>query len=215
MKTSFQIRRVLLALSALALWSCGGGSSSKSSSSSPPPPPPPAPTTGSVQLTNATSSTIGEVYVSPTSSPTWGPIQNGAPIAPAAVWTLNGVPPDSYDGMAVVVGTVSRYYAYEWNFPVTAGATYATTVYSSAFTGSLRVVNGATSSVTALYVAAPGAPGWGGNQLSASIPLSGTFVLSDIDPGAWDVMCVHDDTTTNTAHAVAIASLSNTTVNCP
>ena len=125
------------------------------------------------------------------------------------------MPPDHYDGRAVIIGGVSRYYAYEMNFPVTAGATYATTVYPNSFSGSLRVTNGASSSITGLYVVAPSAPTWGNNQLPSAIPLSGIFILSDIPPGDWDVQCVHADTTANTAYGVPIASLSYTTVNCP
>ena len=208
MKTSFQTRRALLAFAAAALCACSGGGSSN--------PPPPAPTTGSMELTNGTSSSyIDEVYVAPSTSATWGSIQNGSSIAPSAVWTLNGIPPDTYDAKVVVIGSVGRYNAYAYGFPITAGTTFATTVYSSDFTGSLRVVNGSSSSITGLYVVPPGAGTWGSNQLSASIPLSGVFILNNIPSGSWDVRCLHADATTNTGYGVSIGSITYTTVNCP
>ena len=206
-RTSLQMRRALLAFGAVALWACGGGGSSN--------PPPAAPTTGSMELTNGTSSYIDEVYVTPSTSATWGGIQNGSSIAPSAVWTLNSIPPDTYDAKLVIIGAVSRYNAYSLGFPITAGTTSASTVYSSSFTGSLRVVNGSSSSITSLYVVPSGAGSWGSNQLSTTIPLSGVFVLANIPSGSWDVQCVHYDASTNTGYGVSIASISSTTVNCP
>jgi hypothetical protein len=204
-KNSSRIIRTLYALVGMGLLACGGGSSSSS---------PPPPTTGAVQLTNATSTYINEVYLSSTTASTWGPIQNSSSIAPSAAWTLTSVPPGSYDGMAVIIGSVGRYNSYSWDFPITAGTTYAATVYPSSFTGSLRVLNGATSSIVGLYVVTAGAATWGANQLPGPVQVSGAFVLNDIDTGTVDVKCVHADGSTNTGYAVGIASISYTPITC-
>jgi hypothetical protein len=116
--------------------------------------------------------------------------------------------------MAVIVGSVGRYNSYSWGMAITAGATYTGTLYSNYFTGSLRVNNGPYSNITGLYVVPAGAASWGANQLSSSVPLTGVYVLNDIDAGNWDIQCVHADGTTNTGYAIGISSLSYTTVTC-
>jgi hypothetical protein len=194
MTTILPARPLFSALLGLTLLACGGGSS--------PPPPPPPPTTGSLQLTNGAALPINEVYVSLSTSTTWGAVRNSTAIAPSAVWTLDGLAPGTYDAAATINGAVGTYYAYLMGFPIVAGVTYPVTAVTGDFTGSLRVVNGATSTITELY------------QLVAAIPLSGVVVMNDVAPGPWDVLCVHADASSNTFLSVTIASLGYATVTC-
>jgi hypothetical protein len=206
MTTILPARPLFSALLGLTLLACGGGSS--------PPPPPPPPTTGSLQLTNGAALPINEVYVSLSTSTTWGAVRNSTAIAPSAVWTLDGLAPGTYDAAATINGAVGTYYAYLMGFPIVAGVTYPVTAVTGDFTGSLRVVNGATSTITELYVSLPSDPTWGPNQLVAAIPLSGVVVMNDVAPGPWDVLCVHADASSNTFLSVTIASLGYATVTC-
>jgi hypothetical protein len=191
------------------LLACGGSSSSTTT-----PPPPPPPTTGSLQLTNATSVSIAQVYVSLTTSSSWGPVQNSAPIAPGATWTLGSIPPNSYDAMAVVFGSVGTYFSYSMGFPIVAGVTRTATIPTLSFTGSLLVTNGLRSDITGLYAVPTGLSPWSPNLLTLPIPPGGSFTLDDIDAGLWDFQCVHADGSTNTATSVLISSLSYTPVVC-
>ncbi len=203
MKHGPMSRVALLLFLAAGLVACGGGSTKTT-----------PPTTGSLSVTNNASATIHEVYVSPTTSTVWGSIQNTAAIAPGTTWTLGGLAPNSYDGKAVSVGAVGRYYAYTSNLPITAGTTYPTSISNSAFSGSIRVTNGPSSSITTLYVVPAGAASWGVDQLTADIPLSGVLTLNGVASGLWDLRCVHLDGTTNSAYALSVSSLSYTGVTC-
>jgi|GEM_PF-3391543 len=83
-------------------------------------------TTGSVKVTNLSTSTIAYLYLSPVGTSTWGPDQLGATVlGSGSSFTMYGVPGGRYDLKA---STLSGTSAYSFNFLVVGGYTAAITV---------------------------------------------------------------------------------------
>ncbi len=167
-----------------------------------------------MQLTNATSYPIDEVYMSASNDPTWGPKRNVTPVPVSGVFSMSNVTPGNYDLLAVIVGTPSRYYAQTLGFSVGADATTTLVAHDSYFTGSFQVTNGTTSPITGFYFVPSGWGTWGPNLLSSSIPLSGTYVLDGVPSGFYDYQCVHQDLSTNTGTGIQITSLATASATC-
>ncbi len=195
------LRSTLLVSLAWLAAACGGSDS-------------PPPKYGTVQLANATSYPIDEVYMSPTTDPTWGPKRNTTPIPVSGVFSMGNVVPESYDLLAVIVATPSRYYAQALGFPVDADQTTTLTAYDGSFSGSFQVTNGATSPITELYFVPAGWGTSGFNLLSSPITLSGTYVLNGIPSAFYDYRCVHQDLSTNTGNGIQITSLATASATC-
>lgn len=85
-----------------------------------------APTTGSVKVTNNSSLSIYFLYLSPTSSSSWGPDQLGSTTIPiGGSFTVYDIPPDTYD---LKVTSSSGTNAFLYGISVYAGYTAAVTV---------------------------------------------------------------------------------------
>jgi hypothetical protein len=56
--------------------------------------------------------------------------------------------------------------------------------------GSLRVVNGSTSTISQLFVSPASQSTWGPNQLTTSIPPGGSTTVNGIPPGSYDLKAV-------------------------
>lgn len=196
------LRSALCACLVLAT-GCGGSSDA------------PSPRYGAVQLTNATSYPIDEVYMSPTTDTTWGAKRNVTPVPVSGAFSMNNVAPGSYDLLAVIVATPSRYYAQAMGFLVDADRTTTLTAYDTYFSGSFQVTNGATSPITGLYFVPASWGTWGPNLLSSSITLSGTYVLNGIPSDLYNYQCVHQDSSTNTGYGIQVTSLATVSVTCP
>jgi hypothetical protein len=151
---------------------------------------PAPPTTGSIHFVNGTSYTIHETYVSPSTSPDWGPIQNETPIPSSGSFTLNDIPPGDYDAMGVSHGSLSTYYAAEFGFPVAAGQVVELVAVDSDFTGSVIVTNAdPVYSLTGFYISPWWEPTWGPNQLVSALAPFGTFHLTGVPPDTYDFRC--------------------------
>ena len=198
------LRSTLFVSLALLAAACGGSDS-------------PPPKYGTVQLTNATSHPIDEVYMSPSTDPTWGPKRNASAVPVWGVFSMSNIVPGYYDLLAVIVATPSRYYTQALGFSVDADQTTTLTAYDGSFSGSFQVTNGATSPITELYFVPAGWGTWGPNLLTSSIPLSGTYVLNGIpsDFYDYDYRCVHQDLSTNTGNGIQITSLATASATCP
>lgn len=78
---------------------------------------------GSLVVSNDSSYTVSELYVSPVDSSSWGPNQLGdAAIAPGGVFTLSGIPAGDYDLLAEE--TAGGYWD-RWDVTIPAGGEYA------------------------------------------------------------------------------------------
>jgi len=80
---------------------------------------------GTLKIVNNTSKTFTIVYLSLTTSGTWGNDQCTHVVGPGDTWTLINIPPDDYDLM--VVFTDASTYT-KWNFEITGGRTYTLTL---------------------------------------------------------------------------------------
>ena len=196
---------VLLAVVAVFLAACSGGSSN-------PPPPPPPPTTGSVQLYNYCTTDIDEIYIALSSSSSWGSKRNTNPIPSGYSWTLSGFSPETYDGMAVIIGGVSTYFSYNYGFSITAGNTYSSSIYNSAFSGSMFINNNSGYTITALYMSTIGY-GSGPNQITTNILNGATREFVDIPPGTYYVRAVRNSVNSDGMAPVTSINYTNVTVN--
>jgi hypothetical protein len=80
---------------------------------------------GTLTIINNTSRTFSVVYLSLTTSSSWGSDQCTYTITPGMTWTLSDIPPDYYD-LQVVFSTGSPYIQY--NFAITGGIIYTLTL---------------------------------------------------------------------------------------
>jgi hypothetical protein len=155
--------------------------------------PPTPPTTASLTIVNNSGLTISAAYVAPTGTTTWGANQISAPIYAGGSRTITSIPPGTYD-LKVVASTGET--AEEYAVSLTGGNTYTWTLTPPApTTASLAVTNNHTSSITQLYVVATTSSTWGPNQITSAIAPSGTFTLTSIPPGVYDLRAVASDGT--------------------
>jgi hypothetical protein len=192
-------RRHVLAVSALVLLaacSSGGGGD---------PAPTPTPTTGALSVVNGSSYTISELYVSPASAATWGADQLSSSIAAGGSFTLTDIPPGTYDFRAVASDGTTF-----WQTDavvITAGTTHTWTLLpAQPTTGELTVVNHHCVPIDELYVAPTSASVWGPNQLSGSVASGGSFTVSDIPAGQYDLAAVGADGVHWEEYAITIAA---------
>jgi hypothetical protein len=148
---------------------------------------------GSLYVVNSTTYTIAELYVSPAGAGTWGPTQLDSPILPAGTFTLNDIPVGTYDFRAVASNGVTFWQTS--SVAITSGAQSDWILLQPAV-GSLSVVNNTTTyTITELYVSPAGSGTWGPDQLATQIDPLGTFTLTDIPVGSYDLMAVASDGT--------------------
>ncbi len=202
-------KHYLLALAligAVSLTGCGGGGGGGSSSTST------TPTTGTVQFVNSGSLySIDELYLSLSSSTSWGVKQNSSAIAPGVTFNLNSVPVGTYDAKAVSLGTTSTYYMYKYAFGVTAGSTYTLTNTDSSWSGTLIINNtNAVNSITAVYVSTT-ALGSGANQISSSVAPGTSRQIVAVPAGTYFVRVVQGGVNRDNT-GVGVASHSFTTM---
>lgn len=195
------VNLVLLCVSAMLFAGCGGGGDSS-----------PAPTTGSLKIDNSAATVpIHELYVSLSTSPTWGAIRNTSTIAGGSSWTLSGLAAGTYDAKIASNAAVSSYYAYAYGFPITVGNTYTLTATNTSYTGSLIINNtNPTYPITALYVSTT-CLGCGTNQITTSIAPGATRQLVNIPAGTYFVRAVQNGLNRDNS-GVGIASYSYTTI---
>ncbi len=144
----------------------------------------PAPPAGSVTVVNNYSYPLTELYVTPSTSPTWGANLLSAPIPVGGSITITDVPAGLIDLRVVASNGV---YAEDYEVLLGAGENI---VWTLSVTASVTVVNGYISPITELYVALSSSPSWGANRLPAPIPVGGSYTVSGLASGTYDFNAV-------------------------
>lgn len=111
----FGVLVLTLSLLCFGVWAgCGGDDGGGGSS------------TATLKVVNSSSKSFNTVYVSLSSSSSWGTDQCSTTVGPGGTWTLTGISPGTYDIM--IVATDSSYWTkYSWVF--SAGGTNTLTLY--------------------------------------------------------------------------------------
>ena len=152
---------------------------------------------GSLYVVNSTSYTITELYVSPAGAGTWGPNQLVSPIVPTTgTFTLTSIPVGSYDFRAVASDGIA--YWQTSSVSITDGG-LATWTLLPPQVGSLSVVNSHCVALTELYVRPSSLPTYSPNQLTIPVDPMGTFTLTGIPVGTYDLQAAAIDGTTTWA----------------
>lgn len=172
--------RSFVAISAVLVLACGGGGKSSN---------PPPPSTASVTVVNNTSLPLTEVYISLSTSSTWGANQITSSIPAGGSRTITSIPPGTYDLKAVAQ---DGSYATSMGHALAAGGTYTWTITQNPnTTTSLYVHNTSSYTVGYLYVvpSPSGANGsWGSDQLGTyTIAPGATFTLTGVPVGTYDL----------------------------
>jgi len=147
------------------------------------------PEVGSLSLVNNHCIAVDQLYVRPSSSPTWSPNQLASPVAPGGTITLTNIPVGTYDVSAAAAIDGSSWATN--GIVITAGGTFTWSLFMSAGTGCLTIVNNSPDRIDFLFD--PLSPlgctsnNWGTEQLGGQQILpDATFTLSNIPQGAHD-----------------------------
>jgi hypothetical protein len=161
------------------------------------------PAVGALSTVNGTGYTITELYVSPAGAGTWGPNQLVSPIAPSGTFTLTGIPVGTYDFRAVASDGFSYWQTNAVS--ITAGGLVTWTLMPPNV-GSLSVVNNHCLALTELYLRPSSSPLWSPNQLTLPVAPTGSFTLTSIPVGTYDLSGVAIDGMTWTTPGAVIAA---------
>jgi hypothetical protein len=143
---------------------------------------------GSLQVTNgSTAYAMTEFYVTPQSASGWGVNQlDGQRVSPGATTFIDWISPGIYDVKAVWSDGVS---SEQQSLTLSAGYTTEVTMLD---TGSLRVTNADTFTMTNLYISSS-PDTWGPDLLRADVAPGGSVTIARLDPGTYDVKAVWSD----------------------
>jgi hypothetical protein len=161
------------------------------------------PGTGSLQVVNSTSYTITELYRSPAGAGTWGTNLLVSSIAPAGTFTLTDVPVGSYDFRAVASDAIS--YWQTSSVSITDGGLFTWTLLPPEV-GSVMVVNNHCIALDQLYLRPPSSPTWSPNQLASPVAPGGTFTLTGLPVGTYDVSAGALDGLSWTSYGIAVTA---------
>ena len=167
----------LLVALALTL-ACGGGAGGRSPE-------------GSLKVVNAGDRTMTELYVTPSSSKTWGVNQiAGGPLAPLGDFViLTPMDPGYYDVQAWFTDQSSDQV---FDVLIEDGATTRVDMVNSG-NGSVDLFNNSGYTITGVYLTPTGFQTWGPNQLGQPLPDLASLTLSGIPEGAYYLRVVFAD----------------------
>jgi hypothetical protein len=140
-----------------------------------------------ITIRNDSGQTIEQVFLSPSSQSSWGPGQLSSPVPPGTTLTIGGVPAGTWDVKVVFEGGFD---ATLLAFHTSAGAT-TPIVVDPPTTGSIKLVNRATTAISEVYVTATSSTSWGEKQNSA--PIASVLTLTLVKPGTYDVLALYPD----------------------
>jgi hypothetical protein len=147
-----------------------------------------AASSGTLKIVNNYSYPITELFVSPSTASTWGANQLSVPIPVGGTLTLTDITPGTYDLKAVASdGSYNETY----DASIAAGGLYTWTL--TVASGSVKVVNNYSYPITELYFSPQTSSTWGANQLTTPIPVGGSFTLTGVPAGVYDLKAVASD----------------------
>lgn len=156
---------------------------------------------GNATLTiiNNSGVTIFYAYVSPSTSSEWGNDVLGASTIPAGgSFTVTGIVPGTYDlkveasGHEVIETLMGVNISGDMQWTVTGtGGGGATGGGATGGGTTLTIINNSGRDIWYLYIVPQNSGGWGNDQLGSNIiPNGGTYQVTDIPPGFYDVRAV-------------------------
>lgn len=164
---------------ALAL-SCGGGGGGYGYQGVTPV----LPAGGDLQVYNAGSSPLVSLYVTSSSSTTWG-VDQLAPysIFPGSTYDVTNLPSDLFDVQAVFSdGTVDTVF----DVPIQDGISTPLTMMNTGI-GAVAVFNNSAFTIDTIYLTPSTSSNWGPNQLDVPLDPGQTQTLTGLDPDTYDV----------------------------
>lgn len=198
------VQAVVCLIIAFGMVACGGGGGSSSLVSTPAP----TPMSGTLRLYNGSSVSIDFFYLSPVTQFLWGPNQISSTLGAGYYTDIVNVPANSYDAKATNIGYYSTYYAYLYNFTITAGNVFNLSASNSSFTGSMKITNYTSYTITDIYVSPSSSGSWGVKQNSSNIGYGGSLHLSDMPPDYYDLKVVWFGGAIQYARSQSVTSLS-------
>jgi hypothetical protein len=140
---------------------------------------------GALAVVNAGTRNMTGLWVTPSSSSSWGPNQLAPSVlVPEGSLTLAPMVPDTYDVQALfadgVVDTVNDVRVREGD----------TAVLYMANVGVVRVVNGSGAMITGIYLVPGEATDWGTDQLDGTLVPGFSFDLTRVPVGTYDLRVV-------------------------
>lgn len=160
-------------LMALAL-ACGGGGSN-------PPPPPPE---GSLRVRNDGNLTMWTLYVTPSTSSSWG-VDQLAPsvLIPGDSLTLTRLSPNTYDVQARFSdGSLDKVF----DVPIQDGVTTVLGMMNTG-NGAVSVFNNSGLTINGIYLTLSSASTWGPNQADLPLYTGQSLTLTGVSPGTYDL----------------------------
>lgn len=145
---------------------------------------------GGLRVDNNGSVTMSQLFVTPSTSSTWGPDQLAPiPLQPGESITLAPLFPDLYDVQAVFADG-SRDTLFDVEVPD--GATTILSMLNTG-TGTVAVFNNAPVSVTGVFLTPSTSNTWGPNQIVTPIAPGQTLPLVGVGPGTYDLRATFSD----------------------
>jgi len=146
---------------------------------------------GSLKVVNAGDRTMTELFVTPSSSTTWGVNQiAGGPLAPLGDFViLTPMDPGYYDVQAWFTDQSSDQ---AFDVLIQDGATTRVDLANSGV-GSVDVINNAAFTIIAVYLTPSGVATWGPDQAGGNLVPGETLNLSGIPPGTYDLRVIDSD----------------------
>ena len=142
----------------------------------------PRPKGSGLEIVNETDQDIWYLYLSPTDHNEWGEDRLGGDIIPAGEsYIVTGITSGEYDVQARNAYDESIQTA--WALEVTNGTVWYVTAKSA-----LEVTNASDKIIDMLYLSPVDSDTWGQDVLGGDvIPIDGSYLIYDIDPGSYDV----------------------------
>ncbi|MDR3683746.1 MAG: hypothetical protein P4L11_08455 [Geothrix sp.] len=142
------------------------------------------PAGGDLQVYNAGSSPLVSLYVTSSSSTTWG-VDQLAPysIFPGSTYDVTNLPSDLFDVQAVFSdGTVDTVF----DVPIQDGISTPLTMMNTGI-GAVAVFNNSAFTIDTIYLTPSTSSNWGPNQLDVPLDPGQTQTLTGLDPDTYDV----------------------------
>ncbi|BDU74521.1 hypothetical protein [Mesoterricola silvestris] len=158
---------------------------------------------GSLRVRNDGSVSMTQLYITPSTSSTWGAEQLGnTPLAPADSLTFIGLDPGYYDVRARFSdGTSDTVFDNQ----VLDGGTTVLGLLNSG-TGAVAVFNNTAFPITGIYLTPSSSDTWGPNQTDAPLGAGQSLTLTGVSPGTYDLKVIFSTSTSSEYKAFTVTA---------